>query len=161
MKIRNVRVTVLRFVYPEDEAFHFAGGRCTGRLTCLVRVECDTGDVGLGSVYSHPDLVRAIIEDQLSDFLIGEDPLEVEKLWQRMYGVTRWYGRKGAAVSALGGIDMALWICAAKRKANPSIKCSERNGILFALMQADCFGSTIPGISVTKPSDISLTVFVP
>lgn len=119
MKIRNVRVTALRFVYPEEQAFHFAGGRCTGRLTCLVRIECDTGDVGLGSVYSHPDLVRAIIEDQLSDFLIGEDPREVEKLWQRMYGVTRWYGRKGAAVSALGGIDMALWDLRGKAEGKP------------------------------------------
>jgi len=119
MKIRDVRVTALRFVYPEDHAFDFGGGRCTGRLTCLVRVYCDTGEVGLGSVYSHPDLVRTVIEGQLRDFLVGEDPCEVETLWQRMYGVTRWYGRKGAAMSALGGVDMALWDLRGKREGKP------------------------------------------
>ena len=119
MKIRDVRVTALRFGYPEEEAFDFAGGRCTGRLTCLVRVECDTGEAGIGSVYSHPDLVRTVIEGQLRDFLVGEDPCEVETLWQRMYGVTRWYGRKGAAMSALGGVDMALWDLRGKREGKP------------------------------------------
>lgn len=119
MKIRDVRVTALRFVYPEDQAFDFAGGRCTGRLTCLVRVYCDTGEVGLGSVYSHPDLVRTVIEGQLRDFLVGEDPCEVETLWKRMYGLTRWYGRKGAAMSALGGVDMALWDLRGKREGKP------------------------------------------
>lgn len=119
MKIRDVRVTALRFVYPENQAFDFAGGRCTGRLTCLVQVYCDTGEVGLGSVYSHPHLVRTIIEGQLRDFLIGEDPCEVETLWRRMYGLTRWYGRKGAAMSALGGVDMALWDLRGKREGKP------------------------------------------
>lgn len=109
MRIRDIQSTTLRFAYPPGEGFHYAGGCCTARVSTLVRIFTDTPPVGLGSVYSHPDLVRTIIEDQLRPLLVGEDVSAVETLWERCYSVTRWYGRKGAAVSALGGIDMALW----------------------------------------------------
>ena len=119
MKIRSVEVIALCFTYPPEQAFRFAGGLCAGRLTCLVKVRTDTGAIGLGSVYSHPDLVRTVVEGQLRDFLIGEDPTHIERLWDRMYSVTRWYGRKGAAMSALGGIDMALWDLRGKAAGKP------------------------------------------
>jgi L-alanine-DL-glutamate epimerase-like enolase superfamily enzyme len=109
VRIRDIQTTTLRFEYPAIREFDFAGGRCNARVSTLVRVFTDSGLVGLGSVYSHPDIVRTIIEDQLRPILVGEDPADVEALWQRCYSVTRWYGRKGVAVSALGGIDMALW----------------------------------------------------
>ena len=64
---------------------------------------------GIGSVYSHPDLVRLIIEGHLRPLYLGRDPCDVEKLWELGYALTRWYGRKGAAISALGGLDTALW----------------------------------------------------
>ncbi len=109
MRIRDITATTLRFEYPSDREFDFAGGRCNARVSTLVRVFTDSDHVGLGSVYSHPDIVRMIVEDQLCPMLVGEDPADIERLWRRCYSVTRWYGRKGAAVSALGGIDMALW----------------------------------------------------
>ena len=109
MRITNLEVVNLQFTYPPGHEFQFAGGCCTGRLSSLVRVTTDSGTVGIGSVYSHPDLVRAIVEDQLRDILVGDDPLDVETIWEKSYRVTRWYGRKGAAISALGGIDIALW----------------------------------------------------
>ncbi len=109
MKITDLEVVNLQFTYPPGQEFQFAGGCCTGRLSSLIRVMTDSGAEGIGSVYSHPELVRVIVEDQLRDLLVGEDPLEVESLWEKSYRVTRWYGRKGAAISALGGIDTALW----------------------------------------------------
>lgn len=119
MTIRDIEVLNLRYEYPDDKRFRYAGGVCTGRLTSLVKVFTDDGIVGLGSVYSHPGLVRSIIEEQLRPLLIGEDPLEVEELWERCYSVTRWYGRKGAAVSALGGVDIALWDIRGKAAGKP------------------------------------------
>ena len=109
MQIRDIEVINLRFEYPPDRRFRYAGGTCTGRVTSLIRVHTDSDLVGLGSVYSHPDLVRLIVEGQLRPALVGEDPSRIEGLWKRCYKLTRWYGRKGAAVSALGGIDIALW----------------------------------------------------
>ena len=109
MRIRDITATTLRFEYPEGGGFDYAGGRCTARVSTLVRVFTDSDFVGLGSVYTHPDLARTIIEDQLRPLLVGDDPADIERLWQRCYSLTRWYGRKGATVSAIGGIDMALW----------------------------------------------------
>jgi L-alanine-DL-glutamate epimerase-like enolase superfamily enzyme len=109
VRITEVEVLVLRYEYPPGQGFWFCGGCCTGRLSCLVRIQTDLGISGIGSVYSHPELVRIIVEGQLRDLLLGEDPCEVEALWDRGYAATRWYGRKGAAISALGGVDTALW----------------------------------------------------
>ena len=109
MKIRDIDVVNLRFEYGPAQRFRYAGGVCTGRVTSLVRVRTDEGIVGLGSVYSHPDLVRTVVERQLRPALVGENPLEIERLWERCYALTRWYGRKGVALSAIGGIDIALW----------------------------------------------------
>lgn len=109
MKIDRIDVVHLRFEYPPAQAFQYAGGTCTGRLTSLIRVHTDTGCVGIGSVYSHPALVQLVVKQQLEPMLRGHDPRDVEALWDRMYRLTRWYGRKGAAMSALGGIDVALW----------------------------------------------------
>lgn len=119
MKITNLEVINLRFTYPPGKEFHYAGGTCTGRLSSLIRVSTDSGIEGIGSVYSHPDLVRLIVEQQLRDLLIGEDPLEIESIWEKNYRVTRWYGRKGAAMSALGGIDVALWDIRGKAASKP------------------------------------------
>ena len=119
MKISDIEVINLRFAYPEENGFQYAGGYCTGRLTSLVRVTTDSGVVGIGSVYSHPEMVRTVVEGQLRELLLGRDPLETESIWEQCYKVTRWYGRKGVAMSALGGIDTALWDIRGKAAGKP------------------------------------------
>jgi L-alanine-DL-glutamate epimerase-like enolase superfamily enzyme len=109
MLIDHIDVSSLRFEYPPEDAFMCAGGHCGSRVTTLIQVYTNTGHVGLGSVYSYPALVYLIIKQQLEPLLVGEDPTEVEALWTRMYRTTRWYGRKGVAMSALGGLDTAFW----------------------------------------------------
>jgi D-galactarolactone cycloisomerase len=107
-EIAEVRVVNLRYEYP-DGGIRCAEGLANARLTSLVTVTLGNGLVGVGSAYSHPDLVRIIVEEHLAPLLLGDDPNEVERLWSFMYTLTRWYGRKGAAVSALGAVDIALW----------------------------------------------------
>lgn len=109
MKIESIEAINLRFEYPPEKRFRYAGGICDARVTSLVRVHTDTGHVGIGSAYTHPALFHIIVKQQLEPILLGEDPCEVEALWERMYGITRWYGRKGAAMTALGALDMAFW----------------------------------------------------
>ncbi len=117
MKITQIETIHLRLEYANG--FTYAGGVCTGRLTTLIRVHTDDGAIGLGSVYSHPGLVEIVVKQQLEPMLIGEDPTEVERLWELMYGLTRWYGRKGVAMSALGAIDTALWDLKAQQMGQP------------------------------------------
>src|SRR6476646_739172 len=109
MKIDHIEVINLQFDYPNRRGFTYAGGVCNARLTSLVLVHTDDGRVGVGSGYTHPLLLRIVVEHDLQPFLVGEDPTQIERLWTKMYGLTRWYGRKGAAMSALGAIDVALW----------------------------------------------------
>lgn len=119
MRITGIHVRTLRYEYPQQAGFHFAGGYCNARLSSLVEIDTDAGLSGNGSVYSHPALVKLIVEEHLQPMLLGKDPLDVEQLWNRCYQITRWYGRKGVALSALGGIDIALWDIRGKVAAKP------------------------------------------
>jgi L-alanine-DL-glutamate epimerase-like enolase superfamily enzyme len=119
MKIDHVEAINLYFEYPGRHGFQYAAGICTGRVTTLIRVYTDTGHVGIGSVYSHPALVYLIVRGQLDPMLRGEDPRQVEALWDKMYRLSRWYGRKGVAMSALGGVDVALWDLRGKAVGKP------------------------------------------
>ena len=119
MRIEDIEVTTLLFAYPEASRFRYAGGTCTHRVTSLVEVRTDMGLVGIGCAYSHPELVRIIIEQHLAPHLIGRDPTDVEDLWRDMYQHTRWYGRKGAAISALGALDIAFWDLRGKQAGVP------------------------------------------
>ncbi len=109
MKITGVEVHNLHYRYPDDEVHRCAEGHMGSRLTTLVFVTTDAGLIGVGSAYSHPGLLRLIIEGHLASFLIGRDPTHIGELWDTMYSLTRWYGRKGAAISAIGAVDIALW----------------------------------------------------
>jgi L-alanine-DL-glutamate epimerase-like enolase superfamily enzyme len=67
-------------------------------------------------------VIRVIIENHLTPHLLGSDPREVESLWDKMYRLTRWYGRKGAAISALGALDIAFWDLRGKAEGKPLYK---------------------------------------
>lgn len=121
MAIDSVEVINLRFEYP-GAGFLCAEGHTNARLTSLVLVGCDDGLVGIGSAYTHPDLLRVIVEQHLAPFLIGADPAGTDRLWSEMYGLTRWYGRKGVAMSAIGAVDIALWDIRAKQLGQPLYK---------------------------------------
>jgi L-rhamnonate dehydratase len=45
----------------------------------------------------------------LRSVLLGEDPLQTTKLWNKMYQSTLYFGRNGAAIQAMAGVDLALW----------------------------------------------------
>jgi len=119
LRIAEIEVLNLRADYPHEFRFRYSGGVCTGRVTSLVRVTTEDGMVGWGTTYSYPKLVQIILEDHLKPFLLGEDPLEIEELWEKMYKLTRWYGQKGVAISALGAVDIAFWDLRGKALAKP------------------------------------------
>lgn len=119
MKIDHVEAINLVHNYQDAEKFQYAGGKCDGRLTTLILIHTDDNQVGIGSVYSHPGLVYLIVRDQLAPLLSGEDPRDIDRLWEMMYGLTRWYGRKGAAMSTIGGVDTALWDLRGKALGKP------------------------------------------
>lgn len=80
---------------------------------CFVRVRTDTGREGVGqsAYWGFPDAVERVI-DGLRPVLIGQDPLEIGRLWQRMYRSVPFRG--GVLTSAVAAVDLALWDLAGK-----------------------------------------------
>jgi galactonate dehydratase len=78
----------------------------------LVRIETDTGVVGYGEAQAPvlPEVPRAIVNDLFRDMLIGQDPTEIERLWQVMYDAMRERGHHtGYVLDAISAVDIALW----------------------------------------------------
>jgi L-alanine-DL-glutamate epimerase-like enolase superfamily enzyme len=119
MRIDEIEVVNLRFEYPPGGGFRYAGGTATGRLTTLVRVHARGGLTGIGTAYTNPELARVVIEEQLAPRLRGTEITDVAETWRDMMRLVRWYGRGGAAVTALGAIDTALWDLRAQEAGQP------------------------------------------
>ena len=63
-----------------------------------------------------------VIDTALRHVLIGADADDVEDLWEKMYRGTMAFGRKGIAVMAISGVDLALWDLRAKRAEKPLVE---------------------------------------
>lgn len=75
----------------------------------VVEIETDEGHVGIGNAGLCPDVTKQIIDSKLKSLLIGENPLNNEYLYEKMYRSSVAYGRKGAVIAAISAIDIALW----------------------------------------------------
>lgn len=115
-----MRIKSVRFIVCQQELetpIPLAVGALTHRNFGLVVIETDAGLTGIGetSVNFPPWCIReraATIEEGLGPMLLGEDPLEVGRLWTRMVEGTRTFTRMwalGALRQAISGIDIALW----------------------------------------------------
>jgi len=80
----------------------------------VVRVHTDEGLSGIGQAESPSLVIDAIIRCSggLQEILVGEDPSQVQRLWQKMYDRTGLFGRRGVTIAAIGAVETALWdIC--------------------------------------------------
>ena len=75
----------------------------------FLKIETDEGIVGWGEpvIEGRAHTVAAAV-DELSDYLIGQDPLQIEKHWQAMYRGAFYRGGP-ILMSAIAGVDQALW----------------------------------------------------
>jgi L-rhamnonate dehydratase len=94
------------------------GERCdSGQDALIVKVHTDEGITGIGEVDSAPLAAQGMIlgpyshtaSAGLKHLLIGEDPFETEKIWEKMYRGNIYAGRSGIGIHAMSGIDIALW----------------------------------------------------
>ena len=85
-----------------------------------IKIHTDAGITGLGEPYleNHADSVIAEVH-RLEQFLIGEDPTRIEYLWERMYASGSGYKGGPIKMSAISGIDIALWDIAGKAAGVP------------------------------------------
>lgn len=101
MKITNVRaVQPIAANSPPDWR--------TSMGQILVAIDTDRGLTGYG-VGGGGKAGIHVVSTVLRDLLLGRDPNSIGQLWEEMYRATLAFGRKGLAIMALSGVDLALW----------------------------------------------------
>src|SRR6187431_2264023 len=120
MKITDVVCQLLRIPTVEKKT-------ASSQDAVIIRVHTDTGLEGIGEADSQPEVVKAIIDAPFShniacglrEILIGENPLETERLWQKMHRKTMYFGRSSVTITAMAAVDMALWDLKGKQFGEP------------------------------------------
>ncbi len=121
MKITNVEAIILR---QPGEILMIGDG---SQDTVLIKIETDEGITGWGECDSSPYVVKTIVDCPpshvvcrgLKDILMGQDPFDVEKIWNDMYRGSYYYGRRSVGIHAMSGIDIALWDIMGKAAGRP------------------------------------------
>ncbi len=85
----------------------------------IVEVEADDGTVGIGNAALAPLVTKALIDQYLKPLLVGQNPWDIEFLWQHMYRNTMAFGRKGVGMAAISAVDIALWDLLGKAAKQP------------------------------------------
>ncbi len=94
--------------------------RSTSLSACLVRVDTAEGLHGYGfTAITEEEVVAAAINDVAAPALIGENALEHERLWDRLYWLLSPRGQTGYASHAIAAIDVALWDIKGKALGQP------------------------------------------
>ncbi len=110
-KIKSIDIHVIKTSL--ENPFAFSQGWVDKRSATLVEIKTNDDLSGWGEAFCQgmepPEISAAVIKNSLEELLIGENPLNTEKLWYKMYNRTRDYGRKGSVLSAISAIDIALW----------------------------------------------------
>ena len=127
MKITDVEAMVLdtgKDYSDPQEAIEAHGVR----FVSLIKISTDEGICGWSDVETQPHVGKAIVDapsggqigfESIRAALIGENPLERERLWQKMVRYLAYYGRQGAGMQMISGADIALWDIAGKACKQP------------------------------------------
>jgi len=84
----------------------------------LIAVRTDEGIIGWGSVFTNDEFVRAALH-LLEPLYRGENPLEPERVSEKLNAHTFWMGRGGAITHTISGIDIAMWDILGKATGQP------------------------------------------
>jgi D-galactarolactone cycloisomerase len=106
MRIRAIKAAGLRGSTPEGGwANEIKRDDC---IHTLIAVYTDEGVTGWGSAFTNDVLVEGALR-VLQPLLTGENPLEPERVSEKLNANTFWMGRGGSITHTISGIDIALW----------------------------------------------------
>ena len=116
MKIARIRAAGLRGRTPEGGwANEIRPDDC---VHTLIAVSTDEGVTGWGSVFTNDALVQAALK-LLEPLYAGENPLEPERVSEKLHANTFWMGRGGTITHTISGIDIAMWDILGKTTGQP------------------------------------------
>src|SRR3954470_17677479 len=118
MKIRAIDISQLDVATPPPRNTYYPNNSYV-----VVRVKTDEGIEGLGYTMlvggNGASSVRAYLQDNVVPLLIGEDPLQIGKLWHKLYDADRGIRKKGIPMYAISAADIALWDILGKSMGRP------------------------------------------
>jgi galactonate dehydratase len=88
----------------------------------FVEVKTDEGVSGWGEITTTTKMANRTIAGmirQLNDLLVGDDPIQIERIWHKIFRTFTYMGSRGATCQAISGIDIALWDIRGKVLAAP------------------------------------------
>ena len=101
-----MKITKIEMIYPQAGPLIIEGEN----IPCIwVRIHTDEGITGLGETYPLGEAECGVIRGRFASLLIGQNPLEIERLWQDMFRLIGFHGWAGAELRAISAIDIALW----------------------------------------------------
>src|SRR5580765_1754178 len=113
MKITGIDSVVLRIPCPKPMSLEFPDHRMVAAF-----ISTDQGLEGFGYTLAFggggAEAMQVYLETRLKPLLIGEDPLMVEKHWERMYRADRGIKRQWIAADAPSALGIRLWGSAAR-----------------------------------------------
>ena len=74
-----------------------------------VMVHTDEGITGIGEATDKVELTKTAVHNFCAEIILGQNPLQNEKMWALMYDSANYTGYMGAEMRAMGAVDMALW----------------------------------------------------
>ncbi len=120
MKITRIKSHVLKC--PMEQELGYSQAYFTHRSAHLVEVETDEGITGWGECFGAGNVAlanRTIVEQVIQPLILGDNPLDNEVIWHKIYNALRDHGQKGMPLQALSGVDIALWDIAGKKAGLP------------------------------------------
>src|SRR5213594_4484808 len=121
MKITSIDSYVLTIPTPQPMARNYAAQKLV-----VADISTDEGVSGLGYSLAFggggAEAVHAYLETRLAPVLLGEDPLFVERLWEKMFRADMGIKKQGVAAYALSALDIGLWDIAGKAAGLPLYK---------------------------------------
>ncbi len=135
MKIASIRTHVLAARL--SQPFAYSRAWYDTRMAMIVEIQTDSGLVGWGESYGPAWMTSAVVRT-VAPWLVGQDPLCTDLIWQETYAGLRDHGQKGVVIEALSGIDIALWDIKGKHFGVPA--CRLMGGPLRDTVQAYATG---------------------
>lgn len=86
--------------------------------TLVVEIEATDGTIGFAAS-TGGEIGAFIVEMHLARFIEGQQPDNIETMWDQMFNATLFYGRKGIVLSAISAVDLALWDLLGKLTGKP------------------------------------------
>lgn len=115
MKITKITSHILQYDLPEE--LGYSQQYYAKRSAHIVEVETDEGITGWGECFGPGNVAianKGIVEKVIQPMILGDNPLNRDVIWHKVYNLLRDHGQKGMPLQSLSGVDIALWDIAGK-----------------------------------------------